>query len=1734
MNASPIFPEGITPSSFELGGSAPEYCEIQIEENIEENLAEKTDEEITDELIEKNSNLELQDDFDYESRSEFISETDEVSEKLATESKESAIYRNALTEDIIETLGETSAKSSAEVGAEISEKLAAGLAAESNPITEIAMDLVMCAVSLAQDGIKDEYDTREIFDNCSGPIGMIDQLIEMLEMIINKISKLVTADRDFVRLIDERQHIVRDSIRGIDDDINNMASLVSQHNRALSKNISVGLRGLINDKINHALYKESKAIFNVTNDDLCKEERLNLEHDHNLTINKINISLIGRSSAGQDNKPIGSYIYFQEDDELEHLVVGYDDIIYGIGYITKSGRKEYFGNSHSKKIISVDNLIRIEVSSANYVGRYSGHYVSGLKFVYNDKPSVIVGNRNNTYGTNFRTTSVDINEKIRILAVNTEYNNNDFVRSILFASNDSEILPLANTTFQSYSNLYQCSAMQTKEGLNFLKAGSSFNTAITEYLIKHKEVVENKNMIVEHLRNLQKKLVQKHKQHMIDQLESYNTLKYLGVENNRKFNSISTINENLSDALNNQAPQVRKAHPIDNTLFSDIPFSSDDFVAIPNKLFSTGNEKMYYRIKLPLLDRRTILNIVDAKLYQKGVLNRHITSIPKRTETNLQRDKQILSSLLKIDSSHNIFTIEENNFNPLNIDEFITNYYRPLLERAYSRHLKRFPILRQFIVNNLNFVEKNMLSLNQFKNLYANGINDDYSCIDCTIPSPLNDHDEVKTYQTVSKDYIANKILEDEDWEHRYANWNKSGQYNSSTIILQASGAKAKIQQNKFYNNIHRALIYCPSDSLFNPNKLLIAEEINPHLVNEQIEDFALTPGKWWMYGKYSPELEYLALEMCGQSPSIPTSVLKSGNVEESTWKEEVVLGKDYGYTILTGKCSPNSQYNEGDDFHFIKSPISSYVNSLNENAHSANDLVVKHCGHDDYWLEESGIIEKTGTIFDDRLGSVNSTDAGYWGEQDYNDHRLDFTCGSHTMLANVQGTNIKGKIDQYKGCGGGRQTYDCSIKYKSTKWNIFGKNYTTKNTSDIREMVSDACGEILPDNWESDGAWGSVENLHSMPYMRLNWYEVGFSHGNEVKLYKAKDKEEIYKADIKCASDAKDDPNGEHRIFYHKKRVKADSGYRDDGESRSTKLNTTFHIHKDIDSDKPTYDIEQYNGKKLKFNIDEELALKQAVMDMAAKQCGVGGYSNDLEHKVSGNKFYTAKTYTKKESLTNYDRSNRTGYNRLTIKCGEEAVNNPGTIKSIYRKDSDKWNIDGLSYSSSSNLSREKSMVLTFCGASDFKMHQVEFDSGTALAHYSPTVGFIDGKGIKLTCNSNASLNKNKSTQYEEKLWYGYTKRTRWAHFNIVGSKKYYHYWTNGHKFQYKWKTKTFHDEIKATSSLVKDSIRDDSNTLIKKFCGVDIRKTFRRVGINIIKIDDKLKIKVDNNEVLSTKGKGIKYLGNLMENKSNIDFNYKVINSGCFGWGIHMDIFSDGLKVFKANKGGGWTHCGTKLNKTRKIWANTVEHKWKNSAGKNSNSRNNPTYRLTIEETANATIDLKSSADTYLYLKNFENKILRKDDNGGERTNSRIKRKLYKGTYNIVAATYRSKINADFELTVRVDKLKGRWLFGSGGRNVNSKNNPRFYFDIYSPKDVEINLTSRADTYLYLLDSKGKIIAYDDDGAGSDLNSKIKKSLKKGSYSVVVATYNKNKLEIFNLSASGIKFKMPLARIN
>ncbi|WP_437486707.1 RICIN domain-containing protein [Sorangium sp. So ce1014] len=104
----------------------------------------------------------------------------------------------------------------------------------------------------------------------------------------------------------------------------------------------------------------------------------------------------------------------------------------------------------------------------------------------------------------------------------------------------------------------------------------------------------------------------------------------------------------------------------------------------------------------------------------------------------------------------------------------------------------------------------------------------------------------------------------------------------------------------------------------------------------------------------------------------------------------------------------------------------------------------------------------------------------------------------------------------------------------------------------------------------------------------------------------------------------------------------------------------------------------------------------------------------------------------------------------------------------------------------------------------------------------------------------------------------------------------------------------------------------------------------------------------------------------------------------------------------------------------------------------------------------------------------------------------------------------------------------LYGYWK-SSGGQSATSAKNRSFLVDYAGPtRAVTFDLTSPVDTYLYLLDASGNVLAQDND-SGDAANARITLTLSTGTYKLVAATYASGKAEEFAISSNFASLRYP-----
>ena len=191
--------------------------------------------------------------------------------------------------------------------------------------------------------------------------------------------------------------------------------------------------------------------------------------------------------------------------------------------------------------------------------------------------------------------------------------------------------------------------------------------------------------------------------------------------------------------------------------------------------------------------------------------------------------------------------------------------------------------------------------------------------------------------------------------------------------------------------------------------------------------------------------------------------------------------------------------------------------------------------------------------------------------------------------------------------------------------------------------------------------------------------------------------------------------------------------------------------------------------------------------------------------------------------------------------------------------------------------------------------------------------------------------------------------------------------------------------------------------------------------------------------------------------------------------------------------------------------------------------------TYRFELTSGGRIRIELKSDADSYLYLLAEDGTRIADDDDGGAGIDARVEADLEPGVYTIEATTVggRGRGPADFTLTVsrvagcnpvHLGALKlGADLTASGSWSLDTCGSGfvvqhpahRYTFDLPADGRVRIDLMSEnGDPVMSLVSPALGVIAANDDG-GERRNARIERYLPAGTYLIEATTYLERDLQ-------------------
>ncbi|MDX6848713.1 hypothetical protein SCD92_05035 [Gilvimarinus sp. SDUM040013] len=102
---------------------------------------------------------------------------------------------------------------------------------------------------------------------------------------------------------------------------------------------------------------------------------------------------------------------------------------------------------------------------------------------------------------------------------------------------------------------------------------------------------------------------------------------------------------------------------------------------------------------------------------------------------------------------------------------------------------------------------------------------------------------------------------------------------------------------------------------------------------------------------------------------------------------------------------------------------------------------------------------------------------------------------------------------------------------------------------------------------------------------------------------------------------------------------------------------------------------------------------------------------------------------------------------------------------------------------------------------------------------------------------------------------------------------------------------------------------------------------------------------------------------------------------------------------------------------------------------------------------------------------------------------------------------------------------RLQGRWDL-SNGQSAYGLGNPEFEFEVLSSGEITATIYSSLDSFLYILDENGNVVASADDSTNhsdNNLDASLNIVLPKGTYTAVAATFNENQTGTFELYLGG-----------
>ncbi len=190
---------------------------------------------------------------------------------------------------------------------------------------------------------------------------------------------------------------------------------------------------------------------------------------------------------------------------------------------------------------------------------------------------------------------------------------------------------------------------------------------------------------------------------------------------------------------------------------------------------------------------------------------------------------------------------------------------------------------------------------------------------------------------------------------------------------------------------------------------------------------------------------------------------------------------------------------------------------------------------------------------------------------------------------------------------------------------------------------------------------------------------------------------------------------------------------------------------------------------------------------------------------------------------------------------------------------------------------------------------------------------------------------------------------------------------------------------------------------------------------------------------------------------------------------------------------------------------------------------------YMFQVNSKGMVQAELSILLNAHFYLLDANKSVLSEGWNYGYNRGIRLSRSLSEGTYYLLISSSAIDNSGSFDLILTGDvstpeatswagtsfEKTGTWQ-NSGGRNPYSPANSVFQFEVLEESFLFAELVSQANNVLFLLDSKGHKLHYQD-GGSRRYDAKFVLKLEPGIYSIVAATYDPGENDTFRLFLTG-----------